>query len=53
MIPYSACILRNQTECVRENVALLPILLLSVGGDIKCVTTERNVVKELTDWLTG
>jgi len=36
MIPYPACVLLFQTERMPENLALLPILLLSVDGEIKC-----------------
>ena len=35
MIPYSACVLLFWTECILENVALLPIILLSVDSELK------------------
>jgi hypothetical protein len=51
MIPYSACVLLFQTERMRKNVALLPILLLSVDGEIKCRDYGQERC-ECTDWLT-
>jgi hypothetical protein len=35
MIPYSVCVLLFKTERLRENLALLSILLLIVDGEIK------------------